>query len=142
MYDNIIKDISTALYNAFGKEYKYYPETIEQGFKEPGFFILPLSSEGSVGLASRFNYKASFDIHYYPSKSKKYLDCRKVESKLYECLKFFNTQEGLVRALNMRSTIVDGVLHFMFDIKASFISVETNMESMSEVTINAKKKNR
>ncbi len=44
----IIDGISIRINEVFGDDYEIYSEDIEQGFKEPCFFILPLNQKNQL----------------------------------------------------------------------------------------------
>ena len=50
MVNRIIDGISIRINEVFGDDYEIYSEDIEQGFKEPCFFILPLNQKKSPKL--------------------------------------------------------------------------------------------
>ena len=53
MVNRIIDGISIRINEVFGDDYEIYSEDIEQGFKEPCFFILPLNQKKSPKLKNR-----------------------------------------------------------------------------------------
>ena len=43
MLDIVIQGIGSRLDTVFGEEYKIYKNDIQQGFKQPCFFVLPVA---------------------------------------------------------------------------------------------------
>ena len=53
MINSIIRAISVSLNNEFGDNYTIYTETVEQGLKEPCFFISCINPTNNLFLGKR-----------------------------------------------------------------------------------------
>ena len=134
MLNIIIEGVAAAIRQAFGSRYMIYTDEVKQGFKEPCFFILPISSGYTPFLNRRAQYRSRLDIHYFPSGFNKNADraperspaaepfsqsenadISDVSEKLYLVLEYIKTEWGLIRGTSISEERVDGVLHFMVD---------------------------
>lgn len=66
MITTIIEAISVALNAEFGDSYDIHMEEIEQGLKEPCFFILCLNPASQQFLKGRYFRVSQFCIQYFP----------------------------------------------------------------------------
>ena len=67
MINEIIKGVSMKLNATFGAGYKIYQNDVEQGFKEPCFFIAVLKPGISPLQKNRFMNRNPLDVHYFPT---------------------------------------------------------------------------
>jgi hypothetical protein len=67
LINEIIKGVSMKLNATFGAGYKIYQNDVEQGFKEPCFFIAVLKPDISPLQKNRFMNRNPLDIHYFPT---------------------------------------------------------------------------
>ena len=67
MINEIIKGVSMKLNATFGAGYKIYQNDVEQGFKEPCFFIAVLKPDISPLQKNRFMNRNPLDVHYFPT---------------------------------------------------------------------------
>ena len=67
MINEIIKGVSMKLNATFGAGYKIYQNDVEQGFKEPCFFIAVLRPDISPLQKNRFMNRNPLDVHYFPT---------------------------------------------------------------------------
>lgn len=108
MVNDIINGISNALYKNF-EGVEIYSDRLEQGFKEPCFFILSLISSEDRLLGDRAKRTLQFDIHYFPKGD----EIHEMEQNLYgvlRCIKLLNGD--MLNGLKLHSEVVDRVLHF------------------------------
>ncbi len=113
MLNEIIKGIAMKLKTIFGDGYRAYQNDIEQGLKEPCFFIDVLKPELSPLLGTRAVKRNPFDIHYFPKCAGNNSEMFGVAEKLMLGLAFITLPNGdLLRGTNMSYEVVDKVLHF------------------------------
>lgn len=107
-----------------------YTSSVEQGLEEPCFFVLSLTSNQERKLADRHKQTSSFDVHYLPRTDDEE-ELHGVMSKLFALLEYIETREGLVSCFNIKSEIVDGVLHCFLDysFRTKRVKEEQVMES-------------
>ena len=90
MINEIIKGVSMKLNATFGAGYKIYQNDVEQGFKEPCFFIAVLKPDISPLQTNRFMSRNPLDIHYFPTSGRNNTELFTVVGELMECLEFSN----------------------------------------------------
>ena len=90
-----------------------YGEEIEQGFKEPCFFVKLLRTSQEHRLSSRYRRNHLFDIHYFPgSGPNKNEHLLTMAENLYDHLEIVSVNGCLVQGIDMRHEMIDHVLHF------------------------------
>lgn len=110
MINSIIDAISIALNAEFGNDYNIYTESIEQGLKEPCFFVQCINPTSERFLGNRYKKTNQFCIQYFPSSEDKYNECMDVTDRLFFSLDMIGDNEWL--ATKMNSEVVDDVLNF------------------------------
>ena len=133
--DDVIKGISTTIINSFpGSE--IYVNEIQQGFKEPCFFIKMLKLDEKQVIGERYFRRYFFDVRFYPDKNKKNQSIWGVADKLQDILEMINTPEQhLLRGTDRNAVVEDDVLHYfvsynMFVIKPK--NQEEHMENLQQ----------
>lgn len=97
-------------------EVEVYRDEIEQGFKEPCFFILPLRTAQRAEVGNRYQRTHSFDVHYFPSEpGKASEEIHAVASALLMGLEYITAGGDLIRATRAEYEVHEGVLHFEVD---------------------------
>ena len=87
MISSIIKGISVAINTEFGDGYTIYTESIEQGLKEPCFFISCLNPTNKVFFGERYFRTNQMCIQYIPTKTRvEKEECNSVVEMLFNCL--------------------------------------------------------
>ena len=116
MVNDFIDGISNALYANFDGV-DIYSESIEQGFNEPCFFIVPLSASETPLLGNRAFRVVPIDVHYFPTSGHtQNAETQAVASKLYGVLRRITLLNGdQVNGLKLHHEIVGGVLHFFVE---------------------------
>ena len=118
MVNEIIDGLSVTLSEEFDGV-TIYSESVLQGFNEPCFFILNLTSEEIRLLGNRAKRNVSFDIHYFPeSKISPKEECQRVAESLYPLLRQITLLDGSkLLGLSLNHEVIDGVLHFYIEFK-------------------------
>ena len=108
---------------------KTYKEELEQGFKEPCFFIA-LTSASKTHLTEKwFKHIYHFDVQYFESdKSKAY----EMADNLFYQLEVIKLGDDAFRGYDINYDYVDGVLHFMVTYQTSVRDIvdQTKMEKI------------
>lgn len=134
MFNDIVTGISIKLNSIFGDSYEIYTENVEQGLKEPCFFIktLPVTNKPLLGKRSQRTY--SFVITYFPLAGNE--EMLTVSEQLLEGLEYITLLNGdILRGHSLESEIVDDVLHFSVNYIV-FMNDFEKEESMGEITAN------
>lgn len=131
MVNDIVNGISNALYENF-EGVEIYSDRLEQGFKEPCFFILSLIGSEDRLLCDRAKRTLQFDIHYFPKGGND--EIHEVEQKLYgvlRCVKLLNGDS--LNGLKLHSEVVDRVLHFFVQYAPIVHYVKDGVETMGNL---------
>lgn len=113
MINSIIEAISTSLNAEFGDEYSIYTESVEQGLKEPCFFLFCINPTNRVFLGKRYFRTNKMCIQYFPTdKDRENEECNKVAERLFSCLEYITVSGDLLRGTKMKCELIDGVLNF------------------------------
>lgn len=135
MTSNIAAAIAIRLHQIFGADYEIYTDTVEQGLKEPCFFIFCLNQSKEPLTQFRSKRQNTYDIHYFP-KSTKAEEVSNVTDQLFDGMCFIQTDNGLLRGTKMQAEVTDGILHFQ--VQYNYICVEDlpQNEAMEKVEVN------
>jgi hypothetical protein len=140
MTDKIITAIANAIRTVYGEsEYEIHTEGVEQGFKEPCFFIALLMQIHTQELGTHFQRQYSFDVRFHPRYCNKG-QCEAVAEELYSLLEYIQLDDGYLRGTSMNSRITDGVLHFFVDYSITGFT-KNDDEYMEEVSYSGGVKN-
>lgn len=136
MINKLIDAISVKLHQTFGDNYKYYSESIEQGFEEPCFFIKLITSTQGRKSQIRYLKGQKFDIHYFPSEVDKNLEMLDVIEKLNDVLEYVTDADvNIYAGSNISSEIVDEVLHFFVSFDAYVYKMPDAVDKMEDLTV-------
>ncbi len=108
-------DILNAVGSAISKLGKcsVFLEALPQGFKAPCFFIREIKRSCARTVGERFHERVEVGISYYPkNKLNAREECHTVAKALFGLLEFVGTDEGLIRGIDKRSEVENGVLSF------------------------------
>ena len=136
MVNEMLKGISTQLYDVFGADYKYYVENVEQKLSKPCFTIdslLPTQRSRSRVLYER---AIPVVVHYFTNeKSITKQDCYDKAELIVEALEYVPFHGALIRGEDISWQIVDDVLQVF--VTYSFTTkrvggIEEFMDELSE----------
>ncbi|MBO5704544.1 MAG: hypothetical protein J6R99_00830 [Alphaproteobacteria bacterium] len=136
MTNDIIKAISSAINDEFGKNYKIYVEDIQQGLQEPCFSVVLLTADNEQIVGGRYYRRANFDVHFFPKdqlNAKR--ECLDVAERLTVCLDTINFVDNIYHMIKMNYEIVDGVLHFFVTYNPIVKRIVEPLEKMKTLTI-------
>ena len=112
-------------------------EELEQGFKEPCFFIDLLNPSEKQIVGNRYLRSYLFDIVYFPER-KKAQDIFETLDKLYTVLEYIKLDDGtLVRGTDRNSREEDKVLHFFVTYEMFIYKLDGKKTKMGKLGINA-----
>lgn len=114
-------------------ELPVYDERVEQGFQEPCFFVLQVSSRQTKEVHRRYRRVMMFDVHYFPGNLDKKTECQRVAEQLYEQLEYVEWGGILYRGHEMKHEIVDDVLHFFLSYSVHLIRQKANAAKMQHL---------
>lgn len=137
MISSIIKGISVAINTEFGDGYTIYTESIEQGLKEPCFFISCLNPTNKVFFGERYFRTNQMCIQYIPTNtSVEKEECNAVVERLFNCLEYITVGEEPVRGSKMNSEIIDGILNFFVNYDLFIMKLKNEEVAMNEILKN------
>lgn len=133
MINAIIKGIAKALYNEFG--YRIHTESIEQGLKEPCFFVLCVNPTHELYNWNRYFRENDFCIHYFPQSSNRQREeCQDAAERMMECLEIITADGIQIRGTDMNYEFEDGTLRFFVNYNCFVYRID-NSDPMEEATI-------
>lgn len=133
MTNEIIGGIAGALYESFGKGYEIYQNNVQQGLKEPCFFIGLLKLSVRPLLGRRRIRTVPFDICYFPKTAGDNREMQEAAEQMLEALEFIRLGDGgLLRGSKMSWEIVEDMLHFFvtYSLTENELPQQTPMESL------------
>jgi hypothetical protein len=138
MVNEILTGISVKLNQVFGDGFEIYGDTqVQQGLKEPCFFIAVLNPSQTKLLGQRYFREHPIDVHYFPEQSGNNIELHNVASELFEALEYITLLNGdLVHGTSMDYEIVDDVLHFRVNYNM-FLRKDVELDPMEEITVDA-----
>ena len=139
MVNDIVNGISKAIYDEYGKKCKIYTESIEQGFKEPCFFIAVLDSDQARIIGNRYQKTIAVDVHYFPGTKAKNKEMRSVAEALYSILERITLLNGdMLNGFQLHYETVEEVLHFFVTYKPIVKYQQATEENMAAIEVGAK----
>lgn len=122
-----------ALNTAFGDGYEIFQNNIEQGLKEPCFFISILKPEIIPMLGRRFIQRNQFDIQYFPTSPGNNAEMITAAETMIGALDFITLPGGdLLHGTSVNYEVVDNVLHFFVNYNLPVLksTEQTYMETL------------
>ena len=131
--DDVIDGIRSVIKNEFSSMEIYINE-IQQGFKEPCFFVKMLKLDEKQIIGERYFRRYFFDIRYHPDKHKKSQNIWGVADKLQDLLEMITTPEGhLMRGTDRNAAVEDDVLHYFISYNMFVIKPKNREEYMENL---------
>lgn len=129
MINAIVEAVSVALNAEFGDGCEIHMEEMEQGLKEPCFFVFCLNPARIPFLRGRYLGTCRLCVQYFPAGGEKQRECNSVAERLWQCLEFVTVggDGRLVMGTKMNSEMADGVLNFF--VSYSWIARRTEREA-------------
>ena len=136
MVNAVISAVSIAIDGEFGGAYPVTAnKDMEQGLKEPCFFIAAIEPATTRKLGESYFGVVPLDVRYYPADPRNNAEMHAAASRLFDCLEVVTTTDGVgVRGDNISHRVVDGVLHFFVTYK-TFAVRRSDREKMGMVQV-------
>ena len=106
MIRELLEAVSRTLHETFGDGYAVYAENVEQGLREPCFFLSCLAPASRPFPGNRYLRTNQLCVQYFPADRK-----HPNRERLLDCLELLPTADGLVRGTQLHAEFADGVLH-------------------------------
>lgn len=138
MVEKIIKAISKTLNQVFGDDFEiYFSKDVQQGLKEPCFFIALVGSSRIRRIGVRYQMFNSFVVQFFPKIQRGNIEMIGVAEQLLDALEYVQLSDGdLVQGTAMNYSIQDGVLHFFVDFNM-FLKKEVALDEMETLKVDA-----
>jgi hypothetical protein len=138
MLNEMINGIAIKLNQTFGDAYSIYMESVEQGLKEPCFFIFLLPSSQDQVIGKRYLRRHQFDIHFFPGTLEKNKEILNVVDKLNDAMEYVTFGSDLMHGTNMHHEVVGWVLHFFVDFNFHVIKAsDLDDNEMDSIAVNS-----
>lgn len=134
MVNDIIGGIAIKIDSLFD-DAVIYTEGIEQGFREPCFFIKLLRASQKQIFNNRYYLEHSLDVHFFPGAADKNNEMYEVATKLAE-LEYITSGGSLLRGTKMSYEAVDGVLHYFVQYNYFVYLTQEEVEKMQSISVN------
>ena len=138
MVEKIIKAISKTLNQVFEDDFEiYFSKDVQQGLKEPCFFIALVGSSRIGRIGVRYQMFNSFVVQYFPKLQRGNIEMIGVAEQLLDALEYVQLSDGdLVQGTAMNYSIQDGVLQFFVDFNM-FLKKEVALDEMETLKVDA-----
>lgn len=135
MINSIIEAASAALNNEFGDNYEIHMEEMEQGLKEPCFFIQRLKPTNELFRGTRYFIACPLCIQYFPWTREKQRECNSVAERMCQCLEYvtLDSDDRPMRGKKMSYEVVGGVLNFFVNYDCFVHKAAELQESMEGI---------
>lgn len=107
MINTVVSSVCTAVYDAFGDEYKIYKELVKQNLTTPCFFIDCEGTNRTQGLNNRFFREHIIVVYYFPLNEDYRAECNEILSKLQATLDYILIEGNLVKSKKFKFTYTD-----------------------------------
>lgn len=136
MLEKIINGISNQLFNVFGADYKIYADNkVQQGLKNPCFFISVLNPSHKNYINGRFFRSYPFMVQYFPKDENDNFELYSVGEKLIEGLEYITLEnEDLLKGINLKYEIVDNIVNFQITFNL-FMQKQIEKNNMDNIQI-------
>lgn len=131
MVNEIVNGISNAIHSEF-PNVPIYSESVEQGLKEPCFFVFPLNPSESPLIDNRAVRKIPVVIQYL---TKDESEVHSVAENLFPMLRRITLLDGSqVNGLNLKYEVNDGVLHFFVEYMPTVYYVKSPVDKFGDMS--------
>ena len=142
MIQDCINGICMAInheFNVSSREYEIYTESVEQGMKEPCFFVLCINQNHELQIRGRYQRSFPFMIQYFPVSEEPRTECQAVMERLAVCLEQVDMGDAKIHGSHINGQVVDGILNFSVDyVVFACLPVEQSEMEKLETEMNAK----
>lgn len=134
MVNKFLDAITIQLHSAFGDNYKYYIENVEQHLTKPCFTIEVLTLPERSRSRLLYDRAIPIVVHYFSNeKSTTKQDCYEKAEIIRETLEYVPFEGSMLRAEDMDGDIVDDVLQMFFTYRFITKKLTSNEDEMGEL---------
>lgn len=120
------------------KQYSVYTEAVEQGLKEPCFFVFQITQSQLPMLGSRYKENSSFVVQYLTQNRAVRQECNTIAQELYGLLEYVESEGEIFHGTAMYHEIQDGILYFYADYNHFILRPKEPEEYMRKVEVYGK----
>lgn len=137
MLNDIMDAVTRRLNELFGDDYEIYTDAVEQGLKEPCFFVQFLDPSEKPMIGRRYYRQTDMCIQYLPGGIKQQRrEINRVSDILMNGMEYITLQDGsLLRGTGRNHRTEDGVLNFFVSYNMFILKEEKTEESMETIEI-------
>jgi hypothetical protein len=103
--NEVVSGVVKCIADEFGDDYKIYTEMVEQGFKEPCFFVAVAGESITPIVGKRYNLSHNIEVIYSPEKGEQRDDIYNVMLPLLDALEYIDV-DGPVMGKNISGEIL------------------------------------
>jgi len=133
---NTLKNYIASKLYALYPLYTIYTEKIEQGLTETAFFIELINQKIEKQLNNQSLQTVSFDIVCFLDSETDDQTFADITDKLNEEFEIITYSTKKYRTHNKESEVVDGILHYKFDVKVRLVVQSSPAVNMGSIDIN------
>lgn len=113
-------------------------DSVNQKLTPPCFLIDRVQGELQKKLGNRYKDNNYFDIKYFTETEKLAVEYLEIEEKLYNTLEYIEIEGSPTKGTDMKSSVIDGVLHFFVNYNFHVFKQNAPEEPMQDITIKSK----
>lgn len=137
MYNEIMDAVTRRLYEVFGDGCEIYTDAVEQGLKEPCFFVRFLEPSEKPMIGRRYYRQTDMLIQYLPGKPEQLRrELNQVSEALMDGMEYITLANGsLVRGTGRSYRTEDGILNFFVSYNLFILKEQSAEEPMKTMEI-------
>lgn len=141
MLNDLLDGVNRRLKELFGPETVIYTDAVEQGLKEPCFFVGFLEPSEKQVVGRRYYRSIGMYIQYLPGRpSQINRELYRTADILTDGMEMITLKNGdLIRGTNRSSKVSDGVLNFFVDYNLFLIKPAEKAPGMGEIEAGIRK---
>lgn len=131
MINGVLQGIVDALSREFGEEYEIYTSKIEQGLKEPCFFVRCINATNNLFRGKRRTTTNQFVIQYFPQDDiDLYEESNYIFERILYATEYIKVDDDILRGIGVGYTINDDTLMVMVNYDFPIYREEEPAETM------------
>lgn len=139
MLNEILDGVTRQIDQLFGDDYEIYTDDVQQGLKEPCFFVQFLEPSEKQMIGPRYFRQTTVCIQYFPGKIQETLrEMDRVSDRLFDGMEYISMEDGsLLRGTGMsaRPDMEQKVLTFLVSYNMYVIKQKPKEEAMESIIV-------
>lgn len=134
MINGVLQGIVDALSEEFGEGYEIYTSKIEQGLKEPCFFVRCINATNNLFRGKRRTTTNQFVIQYFPQDDVDlYEESNYIFERILYATEYIKVDNDIIRGIGVRHPINDDTLMVMVNYDFPIYRLQEPDEMMEEL---------